>query len=79
MEKRFIFKGEDGGVVVGIPSPECLQLYSIEQIARRDIPSGVPFKIVNVSDIPTDRTFRNAWEINESALTDGVGNSSNTF
>lgn len=32
-----------------------------------------PFKIVNVSDIPTDRSERSAWTVNEADLTDGVG------
>jgi hypothetical protein len=34
----------------------------IEWIANKDVPSGKPFKIVAVSNIPEDRTFRNAWE-----------------
>jgi hypothetical protein len=28
----------------------------------KDIPEGKPYKIVDVADIPEDRTFRNAWE-----------------
>ena len=35
---------------------------TIEEIAAKDVPVGKPFKIVDVADIPTDRTFRNAWE-----------------
>jgi hypothetical protein len=35
---------------------------TIEEIAAKDVPAGKPFKIVDVSDIPSDRTFRNAWE-----------------
>ena len=35
---------------------------SIEEIAAKDVPAGKPYKIVDVSDIPSDRTFRNAWE-----------------
>jgi len=31
-------------------------------IAAKDVPTGKPFKILDVADIPTDRTFRNAWE-----------------
>lgn len=31
-------------------------------VAAKDVPEGKPFKIVDVADIPTDRTFRNAWE-----------------
>ena len=31
-------------------------------VAAKDVPTGKPFKIVDVADIPEDRTFRNAWE-----------------
>ena len=31
-------------------------------IASKDVPTGKPFKVVDVADIPTDRTFRDAWE-----------------
>lgn len=34
-------------------------------IAAKDVPAGKPFKIVDVADIPTDRTFRAAWEYAE--------------
>jgi len=36
-----------------------------EWIAAKDVPEGKPYKIVDVSDIPSDRTFRNAWEFAE--------------
>ena len=79
MEKRIIYKTEEGGVAIVIPAPECLQKYSIKEIADKDVPAGRPYKIVDVSEIPTDRTFRNAWDIDESELTDGVGSDSNEF
>ena len=79
MEKRIIYKTEEGGVAIVIPAPECLQKYSIKEIADKDVPAGRPYKIVDVSEIPTDRTFRNAWDIDESELTDGVGSDSNQF
>lgn len=79
MEKRIIYKNDNGGVTVLIPSKRCLQTYTIEQIAEKDVPEGKPYKIVNVSDIPSDRTFRDAWEIDEAELTDGVGGSINSF
>ena len=31
-------------------------------VAAKDVPEGKPFKIVDVADVPSDRTFRNAWE-----------------
>ena len=57
---RIIYPTDDGGVAVIIPAPECG--LTIEEIAAKDVPKGKPFKIVNVTDIPADRTFRNAWE-----------------
>jgi hypothetical protein len=35
---------------------------TIEEIAAKDVPAGKEFKIVSVNDIPSDRTFRDAWE-----------------
>lgn len=60
MNSRIIFPTDDGGVAVIVPAAECG--LSIEAIAAKDVPAGKPFKIVDVSDIPEDRTFRNAWE-----------------
>jgi hypothetical protein len=60
MNQRIIYPTDDGGVVVIIPTAECG--LTIEEIAAKDVPAGKPFKIVDVVDIPTDRTFRNAWE-----------------
>ena len=55
----------EGGVAIIIPAPEYLVDHTIEEIAAKDVPTGKPFKIVDVSDIPEDRTFRNAWEYQE--------------
>jgi hypothetical protein len=60
MNKRIIYPNDDGGVAVIVPAPECN--LTIEEIAAKDVPEGKPFQIVDVADIPTDRTFRNAWE-----------------
>jgi hypothetical protein len=60
--KRIIYKNQDNSVSIIIPSPEALQSMTIEQIALKDVPANTPYKIVDVSEIPSDRTFRNAWE-----------------
>lgn len=60
MNQRIIYPTDDGGVSVIVPAAECG--LTIEQIAAKDVPQGKPYKIVDVSDIPADRTFRNAWE-----------------
>lgn len=57
---RIIYPTPEGGVAIIIPAPDCG--LTIEQIAAKDVPTGVPFQIVDAADIPEDRTFRNAWE-----------------
>jgi hypothetical protein len=79
MDQRIIYQNDEGGVSILIPAPECLRSYTIQQIASKDVPAGKPYKIVDVSDIPSDRTFRGAWTVNEADLTDGVGSDSNEF
>ena len=72
MNSRIIYPTDDGGVAVIIPAPECG--LTIEEIAAKDLPrvvvmqdgvvvSSTPrsFEIVDVSEIPSDRTFRGAW------------------
>ena len=60
--KRIIYKQEDGGVAVLVPSPEYLQDHTMEDLAAKDVPADTAFKIVDTDTVPTDRTFRNAWE-----------------
>ena len=79
MSQRIIYKTDEGGVAVIVPTDEALRSHSIQEIAEKDVPAGKPFKIVDVSDIPSDRTFRNAWEADEADLTDGVGADRSTF
>lgn len=59
MNQRIIYETEEGGVAVIIPTPECG--LTIEEIAAKDVPEGVSYHIVDVSEVPSDRTFRGAW------------------
>ena len=70
MDKRIIYKNADGTIAIIIPANCGL---TVEQIAQKDVPTGLKYKIVNVSEISSDRTFRDAWTIDEADLTDGVG------
>ena len=63
MNSRIIYPNDDGGVSVIVPAAECG--LTIEQIAAKDVPAGKPFQIVDVADIPADRTFRAAWSYQE--------------
>ena len=63
MSKLIIYKTENNGVAIIIPSPNWKG--TIEELAAKDVPTGVPYKIVDSKDIPSDRTFRNAWKYSE--------------
>ena len=76
---RIIYKQDNGTVAVVIPTPESLGQHSIQAIAIKDVPAGKPFKLVDVADIPSDRTDREAWTIDDAELTDGIGGESNEF
>jgi len=58
--KRIIYQDDNGGVAIIVPADCGL---TIEEIAAKDVPAGKPYKIVDAADTPTDRTFRNAWEL----------------
>lgn len=63
MNKCIIYPNDEGGLVILYPVDN--NSLSIEEIAQMDVPVGKPHKIINVSDIPADRTFRDAWEYQE--------------
>ena len=69
--KRIIYREDDGSVSIVIPVKNCD--LTVEQIAKKDVPTGKKYKIVYVSGISSDRSFRYAWTVDESDLTDGVG------
>jgi hypothetical protein len=55
---RIIYPNDDDGIAVVIPAP------GIEQAeALRAVPTGKPYLVVDAEDIPTDRTFRDAWQV----------------
>ena len=68
---RIIYKTAENTVSVLVPSPNWTG--TMEELAQKDVPTGLKYKIVEDSVIPTDRSFRDAWEVAESELTDGVG------
>ena len=61
MNKRIVYKNDEGGISIVIPTPEALTTMTIEEIAAKDVPTGKAYNIVDASEIPTDRTFRDAW------------------
>ena len=77
---KIIYKNQDNSIGIITPTTEALSFATIEQIAEKDVPHNLPYWIVEDSVIPTDRTFRNAWEIDESlGEPNGFGGESNEF
>ena len=76
--KKIIYRQDNGSVSVMLPiiteiNPDTKVAYTVEEIAKKDVPTGYKYKIVEDTDVPTDRSFRDAWTVDESDLTDGVG------
>ena len=71
--KRILHDNGQGGLAIVIPAPQYVQAMLkanpgmteaqvIEHIAQKDTPNGAAFEVVDVTDVPADRTFRDAWE-----------------
>ena len=77
--QRIVYKNKDNTVAVLIPTVEALSFATIEQIAEKDVPKDLPYKIVDKSEIPSDRTYREAWVWDDTITPDGFGGESNEF
>ena len=65
---KILYPNPDGGICVIHSTGEL----PIEDICQKDVPAGVPYLIVEDDVIPSDRTFRGAWEADFSNP-DGYG------
>jgi len=68
---KIIYQNTDGSVAVITPAANCS--LTDAETAAKDVPTGLAYKIVADDVVPSDRTFRNAWAVDEATLTDGVG------
>tara|TARA_R100001463_G_scaffold5481_2_gene18667 strand:+ start:86 stop:295 length:210 start_codon:yes stop_codon:yes gene_type:complete len=67
--KKIIYSNNNSIAVIH-PTGEL----SLEKTAKKCVPSGVKYKIIDASDLPEDRDFRNAWEYDfDKNGHDGVG------
>ena len=65
---KILHPNPEGGICVVHPTGEL----SIEDVAQKDVPAGTPYLVVEDNVIPSDRSFRNAWEADFSNP-DGYG------
>jgi hypothetical protein len=56
-DQRIIFPKSSGGIAVIVPTGEI----ALHEVARKDVPAGVPYIIISADNLPSDREFRNAW------------------
>lgn len=75
---KIIYKQDSGVLAVITPilteiNPVTGNPFTIEEIAAKDVPTGKKYKIIEDSDLPSNRNFRDAWTVDESDLTDGEG------
>jgi hypothetical protein len=64
--QRIIYTNAEGGVSVIVPTESV-------ELALKDVPPGVPYEIVEETDIPSDRYFRNAWIADGAAVAVDLG------
>lgn len=65
---RIIYPNPDGTISIVVPTGEL----PTADVALKDVPAGVPFLFATTADIPSDRTFRAAWEA-DFTTPDGEG------
>nr|DAH84857.1 MAG TPA: hypothetical protein [Caudoviricetes sp.] len=73
MADIIIYKQPSGLLAVIHPAPEAVAFYGVEAIAKKDVPAGLPYKIIDANDLPSERSQRQIWTVDDADLTDGVG------
>ena len=62
-DKRIVYIQDNGIVAIVIPSDDCG--LTVEEIQAKDVPDGKTSYIIDATDVPSDRSFRNAWTYTE--------------
>ena len=62
-DKRIVYIQDNGIVAIVIPSDDCG--LTVEEIQAKEVPDGKTSYIIDATDGPSDRSFRNAWTFTE--------------
>ena len=65
-----IWTNDDG--LVSVCHPISTYSKPLEELAKKVVPSGKSYRIIKQADIPTDRTFRDAWKEDGTKVTEDV-------
>lgn len=68
MSSKVIVFERNGNISLLWPSDS----YPAEEVAKKDVPVGTPYLIIDASEIPQDPAFRSAWVVDFSTP-DGYG------
>ena len=60
MTQVIIFPNNEGWLSIVNPAAECG--LSVNEIARKDVPAGKPYHIINLDQLPQENLFYEAWE-----------------
>lgn len=55
------------------PTEEALSRFGIDHLAKKNVAAGQPYKIVDHLELPENWQERDAWEVDDNQLDDGVG------
>lgn len=61
--KKIVFQNKDKTIGIHNPSPRILNILSLIEVGEKSTPKGLPFWIVDEFEIPSDRSNRDAWEL----------------
>lgn len=73
MTQVIVWKQDNGVAAIFHPTQEAIVSLGMKEIASRIVPKNKPYKFIDASDIPSDRSMRNAWTIDDADLIDGIG------
>lgn len=68
IDTRRVIYPQGGGICILVPGKG----WTAEAVAAKDVPPGVPYRIVAMDDIPVDRSQRHLWTADFSEP-DGYG------
>lgn len=81
MDYVIIFKKQGGGIGVIHPAPKAFAglkgkklTAALEKMAQKSVSNGAVWHIAKTKDLPSDRTYRDAWVYDESAGTVSLDN-----
>jgi len=64
--ERIIYTNDEGGMSIVVPSSSWEG--SMQELAEKVVPKGIKYEIIDSSEIPADREFRNAWELDNKSI-----------